>query len=125
MRQAQLELKPFDSERLKAVAVHLRELHPARDRGRLEFAVSDESIQRMVEDVTAGFKGDVGVVPRQFLREFVTQMDLVDENENYRPAEQYGFQPKELSPEEQTALSGTRPSGKPDSDDLVPLEDAW
>ena len=125
LRQAQLELKPFNAERLKAVALRLRELYPGRDRSRLESEVSQDFIDRLVADVTAGFKGDVGIVPRQFLREFVTQMDLVDENEDYSPAEQYGFTPSELSPEEQTALAGT--VGKKDSndDELVPMEDAW
>jgi hypothetical protein len=28
--------------------------------------LSDEFIERLVAEVTAGFKGDVGVVPRQF-----------------------------------------------------------
>ena len=127
MRQAQLELKPFDAERLKAVALRIRELHPAQDRSRLESAISEQFIQRLVDEVTTGFKGDVGVVPRQFLREFVTQMDLVDENETYNPSEQYGFEPTELSPEEQNAMSGVGTSLESDSDgdDLVPKEDAW
>lgn len=124
-RQAQLELKPFDADRLKAVAVKLRELYPAQDRSRLEAEVSLEFIRRLVGEVTAGFKGDVGVVPRQFLREFVTQLDLVDEHEDYRPAEQYGFAPSELSPEEQVALSGTGSRAATDAEELVPMEDAW
>ena len=125
MRQAQLELKPFDAERLKAVALRLRELHPTRDRPRLESAISEEFIQRLVEEVTKGFKGDVGIVPRQFLREVVTKMDLVDEHEAYEPAKQYGFSPTELSPEEQSVLSGTRTRSESERDDLVPTEDAW
>ena len=35
-RQAQLELTPFDAERLRSVALRLREIYPARDRARLE-----------------------------------------------------------------------------------------
>jgi hypothetical protein len=125
MRQAQLELKPFDAERLNAVAIRLRELHPAKDRARLESAISEKFTQRLVSEVTKGFKGDVGVVPRQFLREFVTQMDLVDENDGYNPSEQYGFEPSDLSPEEQCAISGVGLSAEPEGDDLVPAEDAW
>lgn len=125
LRQAQLELKPFNAERLKAVALRLRELYPGRDRSRLESEVSQDFIDRLVTDVTAGFKGDVGIVPRQFLREFVTQMDLVDENEDYSPAAQYGFTPTELSPEEKTALTGTDGQKDSSDDELVPMEDAW
>jgi len=125
LRQAQLELTPFDGERLRAVALRLRELFPAGDRMRLESRISSAFVDRLVAEVTRGFKGDVGVVPRQFLREFVTQMDLVDEHADYDPAIEYGFAPSELSPEEEQVLTG-RAAEIPDQDDeLVPQEDAW
>jgi hypothetical protein len=124
-RQAQLELTPFDAERLRAVALRLREIYPARDRGRLESRVSMDFIGRLVVEVTTGFRGDVGVVPRQFLREFVTQMDLVDENDDYDPMTEYGFSPAGLSPEEEHVLAGT-PAAPPDDDQTpVPAEDVW
>jgi hypothetical protein len=126
LRQAQLELNPFDAERLKAVALRLRELFPAKDRARLERAVSDTFIDSLVAAVTAGFKGDVGVVPRQFLREFVTQMDTVDEHADYEPMKEYGFKlPDTLRPEEQHALTGAALTAIDDDDGLVPREDAW
>lgn len=127
LRQAQLELAPFDVERLRSVALRLRELFPTSDRGRLDQKVSTAFINRLVADVTAGFKGDVGVVPRQFLREFVTQLDLVEEHSDYDPMSEYGFEAKELSAEEQHVLSGA-PLGTFDEDDgdtLVPSEDVW
>ncbi len=125
LRQAQLELTPFDSERLSAVAMRLRALYPAQDAGRIEQHISDAFIARLVAEVTKGFKGDVGVVPRQFLREFVTQMDLVEENPDYDPSAEYGFSPSDLSDEERHLLSG---AGReiPDADgDLVPNQDTW
>ena len=129
LRQAQLELVPFDAERLNAVALRLRELFPAADRARLESALSDAFIARLVADVTAGFKGDVGVVPRQFLRELVTQMDLIEEHAEYDPATEYGFtlpQPPTLRIEEQHALTGAAlTSADLTDDELVPQEDAW
>lgn len=128
LRQAQLELKPFDRERLKNVAMRLRELYPAGDRGRLMERVSDDFLDQLVEKVTEGFRGDVGVVPRQFLREFVTQMDLVDEHAEYVPMQEYGFEPGELLPEEEAAISGRTASvavGGDEGDALVPHEDVW
>lgn len=125
VRQAQLELTPFDADRLKAVAFRLREMFPAHDRTRLETRISHEFVSRLVQQVTAGFKGDVGVVPRQFLREFVTQMDLVDEHDEYDPMIEYGFQPTELRPEEEIVLSGINAPSKDDEEELVPQEDAW
>ena len=126
LRQPQLELTPFDAERLRAVALRLREIYPSQDRSRLESRVSPEFMERLVQEVTTGFKGDVGIVPRQFLREFVMQLDLVDEHEDYVPMDEYGFQPESLSPEEEYRLSGgVEPASDGSDDELVPEEDAW
>ena len=125
LRQAQLELIPFDAERLKAVAMRLRELYPTSDRIRLESRISTGFVDRLVDQVTSGFKGDVGVVPRQFLREFVDQLDLVEQHSDYKPEAEYGFTPKEPSAEEQHILSGQTPPRPDDADELVPQEDAW
>ena len=79
-----------------------------------------------MEEVRAGFKGDVGVVPRQFLREFVTQMDLVEEHEDYQPMQEYGFKPAALSPEEQHVITGAKLAVEDGGEDeLVPREDVW
>ncbi len=125
LRQPQLLLRPFDRERLRGVALKLRELFPASDRYRLDREISDAFIRQLVDEVTAGFKGDVGVVPRQFLREFVDQMDKVDEFPDYRPTEAYDFSPASLSPEEQHRLSGTEPEIPDADDDLIPEEVTW
>jgi hypothetical protein len=132
LRQAQLELAPFDATRLRNVAVRLRELFPAEDRGRLMQRVSDEFLDLLVAKVTEGFKGDVGVVPRQFLRELVHQMDLVDQHADYEPMREYGFVlPDELPPEERAVLFGEGLEGDGRQGDaggepeLVPQEDVW
>lgn len=124
LRQAQLELTPFDEPRLRSVAIKLRELYPAQDRTKIESKVSVEFIDRLVVEVTKGFKGDVGVVPRQFLRQFVTQLDLVDENDDYDPMTEYGFEPQELTAEEQYAITGS-PKLIDDDDSLAVAEDTW
>jgi hypothetical protein len=127
VRQAQLPLTPFDAERLRAVALRLREIFPAKDRAQLESKLSDAFVDRLVEEVTKGFKGDVGVVPRQFLRELVLQMDTIEEHDDYDPMVEYGFkEPESLTPEELHALGGAT-SAEVDDDDggLVPQEDVW
>ena len=138
-RQAQLELVPFDAERLRSVALRLRELYPAAMRSRLEERVSLDFIDRLIKEVTKGFRGDVGVVPRQFLREFVTQLDLVEENDDYVPMQLYGFDPNQIStvaltPEEQQRLGGSSdsaPLNEPQAGELeegaelIPTEDVW
>ncbi len=130
LRQPQLALEPFDRDRLRRVAVQLRELFPTADRARLEARVDDVFLARLVDEVTAGFRGDVGVVPRQFLRELVTVFDSVDESEGaWVPMEAWGFRAEALAPEEQHALSGAGTAvGPPDDEDAagpVPVEDVW
>ena len=134
LRQPQLELTPFDAERLRSVALRLRELYPSARRPELEERMSLDFINRLVAEVTKGFRGDVGVVPRQFLREFVTQLDLVEEHEDYVPMELYGFDPSqistvELTPEEQQRLGGTADAAPLDREDegpeLILTEDVW
>lgn len=127
LRQPQLELVPFDADRLRAVAVRLRNLYPSVDRGRIAQMIDATFIERLVSEVTAGFRGDVGVVPRQFLREFVNQLDLVEEHPDYDPMRVYAFQASELSPEEKSAITGVTlaPFDEDDSDALVPVEDVW
>jgi len=124
LRQAQLELTPFDADRLRSVAVRLRDLYPSANHQRVDDRVSIEFIDRLVAEVTTGFKGDVGVVPRQFLRQFVTQLDLVDEHADYDPMTAFGFEPQDLTPEEQQAISGTKMDLNED-DEPVASEDIW
>jgi hypothetical protein len=125
LRQAQLELVPFDGDRLRSVALRLRELFLTAERARLEEKVSLAFIDRLVGQVTAGFKGDVGVVPRQFLREFVTQMDLVEEHDEYEPMTEYGFTPASVTVEEQHALTGSPLLVADDEGAPAPTEDVW
>ena len=127
MRQPQLELEPFKEERLRSVALRLRELFlkSAKNPDRVEAKITTDLIDRLVAEVTKGFKGDVGVVPRQFLRELITTMDLVDDEPEYDPATEWGFQPRELRPEEQLALGeGSARDADPDDGD-VPVEQVW
>jgi hypothetical protein len=121
-RQAQLELRPFDKERLKEVALKLRQLYPAADRVRLEQKVTPQYIERLVANVTAGFKGDVGVVPRQFLRRLVDVLDLASEHEEFDPDAELGFVAKEPTVDEDRKLKGQPPyDPEPDEDKGYPV----
>lgn len=114
LRQAQLELKPFDAARLRDVALRLREMYPARDRGALERKVTAEVIGRLVDRVTEGFRGDVGVVPRQFLRQLVNLFDLVSE-EGVEPGA-LGLDAAVLNEDERRIIEGRYPCD-PEPDD--------
>ena len=115
-RQPQLELKPFDAQRLRDVALKLREIYPTADPSRLASKVTPEFVEKLVDKVTAGFKGDVGVVPRQFLREFINVLDLTNDNDDYDPMKVEGFEPGNLTEDEDRVRSG-RPSFDPEPED--------
>jgi len=122
LRQAQLELTPFDAKRLSAVALKLREIYPSSARARIETAIDERFIARLVAECTAGFKGDVGVVPRQFLRAFVTELDLVEEHPDYDPSARR-FEAATMTPEEAAVVSGAAATSE--DDDATRAEDVW
>jgi len=111
-KQPQLELKPFDAERLVTVACKLREIYPSRQPSRLFRLVDDEFIHQLTTMVSSGLRGDVGVIPRQFLRELVTILDLVEENDGsdgnyaYNPKAAYRFPAGGMSSDEERLIAG-------------------
>jgi hypothetical protein len=116
LRQAQIKLQPFDSERLLKVALRIREIYPADHPARLVERVTDPYLRSMVDRITQGFGGRVEVVPRIFLRELVHILDLVDQHADYNPARDYRFETaslQELHPVEKVAL------GQLDSGEMV------
>lgn len=118
MRQPQLELKPFDSDRLKDVGLRLRQLYPAGDPNIVAQQVPPERIVTMVNEVTQGLAGDIGVVPRIFLRRLVNLFDCVAENPDAAMPE------PEPTVEEQRAAQGKKPyeyEPEPDDDKGYPI----
>ena len=124
MRQPQLELKTFNHERLKDVGLRLRELYPISDPNTVAKRVTPEIISAKVEEVTKGFGGDVGIVPRQFLRSLVNLFDVVAENPDADlPALRVGA---DLAPTvvEERAVAGKKPleyEPEPDDEKGYPL----
>lgn len=88
LRQAQLELKPLDTSRLLNIAIRLRDLYPTENKTRINHAVNDEFLDRYVKEITDGFRGQVGVVPRLFIRNLINIFDLVVDNEDFDPAKE-------------------------------------
>lgn len=109
LRQPQLELKPFDRERLKDVGLRLRELYPMGDPNLVAQKVTPEVIAKRVDEVTKGFGGDVGIVPRQFLRSLVNLFDVVAENPGADLSALTYTADLPKTPVEERAASGKRP----------------
>lgn len=105
-RQPQLQLKPFDKARLKEVSMKLRSLYPAKNREDFERRVTPEYLDDLVDEVTEGFRGDVGIVPRQFLRRLVNVLELVDREPTFVPLRGQPVLAPSLTPEEQRKQAG-------------------
>jgi P-loop Domain of unknown function (DUF2791) len=116
-RQPQLVLTPFDAERLKDVALKLRELYPTEQLKQLTKKVTPEFIDLLVDKVTQGFGGDVGIVPRQFLRQLVNILDLAATEPDFDPLRDGGYDLVELSAEEIRIRDGL-PYFEPESSDI-------
>lgn len=116
-RQPQLELKPFNPERLKEVALKLRDTYPFDPTVTVPNKISPEFIQQLVDKVTAGFKADVGVVPRQFLREFVNILDLAHQHRDFNPSQIEAFKPQDLNDHEKSIIQEQK-YFEPEPDDI-------
>jgi len=107
IKQPQVELRAFDKERLVSVAKQLRELFNSDNNQRVKEKVSEKFITLLADKVTEGFMGDVGVVPRHFLREFVNILETSDQHQDFDPAIHYEFNIDDesiLSPQERSAI---------------------
>jgi hypothetical protein len=106
LRQPQLALKPFDRDRLIQVAMKLRSLHPDLAAGAAEARLPRRLVEQMVDAVTQGFNGDVGVVPRVFLRKLVNVLDILADDPDQDAHRLLGFEPTDLTAEEEAVLAG-------------------
>ncbi len=89
LRAPQVRLQPFDAARLLAVAQRVRALYPAQQPARVKARVTDAFLAALVQQVTAGFGGQVALAPRLFLRELVDVLDRVDQHPDYQPLAHY------------------------------------
>ncbi len=116
LRQPQLALEPFDRDRLSKVALKLRSMHPDLDPEEAERRLPRELIEQLLDKVTEGYHGDVGVVPRQFLRTLVNLLDLLADDENENAHDRLGFVPAALTEEEEAVIAGRKLDEPPPSD---------
>ncbi len=116
LRQPQLALTPFNRERLLNVAIRLRSLHPDLAPEVIERRLPASVITELVDKVTQGFHGDVGVVPRQFLRTFVNILDVLADDPEQDARALLGFKPAELTAEEESVLAGRALEAPPSED---------
>ena len=112
LRAPQVRLLPFTPERLLEVGRKVRALYPATATERVDAKVDDRFLEALVENVTAGFGGQVSLAPRIFLRELVDVMDRVDQHEDYDPAEHYKLELDDTKLTEQELAAAKAPELK-------------
>jgi hypothetical protein len=108
LRAAQVRLLPFDSDRLFAVGQRIRDIYPSEQPTRIHQKVGDVFLRSLVDQVTTGFGGKVGLAPRLFLRELTDILDRVDQHQDFDPAVRYKLkiEDSDLTPEELAAVRG-------------------
>lgn len=116
LRQPQLNLEQFNRERLFKVALKLRSIHPDLAPEDAERRLPRDLIERLVSNVAEGFHGQVGVVPRQFLKTFVSLLDVLADDPDQDASTLLGFQPAALTPEEEAVLAGRKLDEPPPDD---------
>jgi len=124
LKQPQLKLTPFDLDRLREVAVKLRQLYPTdkpEKRALLEQRVPPQFIEGLIAEVSSGLAGDVGVVPRQFLRTLVGIFDMVMDDPDFDPAKQMDIKLTDMTEDEQRKAKGLPPyDSEPDDEKGYP-----
>ncbi len=128
--QPQINLRPFDRERLRAAARKLRTLYVSgHGASAVEQKIDDAFIDGLVESVTKGLKGHRGLVPRHFMREFIDIMDLVEQQPEFNPMSQVKkpYEARELNDAEKAVIANGGSMISPDemSDELVAEEEVW
>ncbi|MCA9719566.1 MAG: DUF2791 family P-loop domain-containing protein, partial [Myxococcales bacterium] len=128
--QPQINLRPFDRERLRAAARKLRALYVSgHGAATVEQKIDDAFIDGLVDSVTTGLKGHVGLVPRHFMREFIDIMDLVEQQPEFDPMSQVKqpYKARELNDAEKAVIANGGSMISPDemSDELVAEEEVW
>lgn len=112
LRQPQIRLRPFDRERLGAVARKVRDIYPSEKS--LASLVDDSVIDALTDAMTAGFGGRISVIPRLFLRRFVDLLDRTDQHDGFSPLDflrNQGLAPLsegELTDDERESWDGAR-----------------
>lgn len=104
----QIVLPRFDSRKLHAVADKVLRIYERAYEPVDPDRVDDVLIEFMIDEVTSKFGGRVDVVPRQFLRDLVNELDKVRQYPDYQPEVEYEFDRSddeaELRPEEREAI---------------------
>lgn len=112
-RAVQIQLTPFDRDRLIEVGRRVRDLFPSEHEDRIRAKVDDRVLALLADSITGQLGGKVGIAPRVFLRKLVSDLlDRVDLFADFDPLRDYKpvVAAAELSDEERSVagLGGAR-----------------
>lgn len=84
-RQAQIVIPEFDRNKLLTVGKRVQEIYEIAYGALDSSRASDALLESLADRMTARFGGEVGIVPRQFLRQLVDTFDRIQAYEDYEP----------------------------------------
>lgn len=91
LRQPVIRLRGFDRDKFQEVATRVSELHGIAYGWDASEKVPNKFLKKFAKATTTGLGGDVGQVPRGFLRELINILDLAQTRPKYDPLEEYDF----------------------------------
>ena len=91
LRQPIMFLDGFNREKLLEVACKVRNIHGQVYSWMPNDKVNDEFIDKLINDMTLGFGGEISIGPRGFLRTFIDILDKSQMYDEYIPSEQFEF----------------------------------
>lgn len=91
LRQPVMFLDGFNKEKLNEVSKKVRNIHGEIYSWTPNEKVSDSFIERLINDMTTGFGGEISIGPRGFLRTLVDVLDKSQMYDDYIPEEQFEF----------------------------------
>lgn len=91
LRQPVMFLDGFNKEKLYEVACKVRNIHGEVYSWMPADKVTDSFVQKLVNDMTSAFGGEISIGPRGFLRTFVDILDKSQMYDDYKPEKQFEF----------------------------------
>lgn len=91
LRQPVMFLDGFNKDKLREVAIKVRNIHGEVYEWDAGEKVNDKFIQKYISDMTNGFGGEINISPRGFLRKLIDILDKSQMYDNYIPEEKFNF----------------------------------
>ena len=94
LRQPVIYLKEFNNSKLFEVSEKVRELHGKAHKWNPTNKVTNDFLNKLIEDKTIAFNKEIEISPRGYLRLLVDILDKAETYEEYWPEKEFKFDDK-------------------------------